>query len=56
MASDWWFEGNIIYSRTPTFSDDDLNAIADTLENSLGHKIEEYCRPKTQGCNAKSVV
>ncbi|XP_045159801.2 uncharacterized protein LOC123525117 [Mercenaria mercenaria] len=56
MTSDWWYEGNIVYSRTPTISQDDFKAIADTLETSLGHKVEQYCRPKTQNCDVNSTV
>ena len=52
MASNWWFEGSVIYSRTPTISDNDRKAIAGTLEATLGHSIDEYCQPNTQGCKS----
>lgn len=56
MTSDWWYEGNIIYSRTPTISDHDLAAISNVLETILNHKIQQYCRPNTQNCESNSSV
>ncbi|WAR23730.1 VDE-like protein [Mya arenaria] len=50
MTSDWWYEGNVVYSRLPVLTSGDALTVSAALSRLMGHDVSEYCRPKTQTC------
>ena len=52
MSSNWWYEGGLVYSKTPTISPQDSERVAKVIEESMGRSIDQYCAPKTSGCHS----
>ncbi|KAL4227991.1 hypothetical protein ACF0H5_013429 [Mactra antiquata] len=50
MTSDWYYEGGLVYSRTPTISSEDLVSIQTAISTKLGHKLDQYCHLRTEDC------
>ncbi|KAJ8311388.1 hypothetical protein KUTeg_010743 [Tegillarca granosa] len=49
VTENWFFEGSVVYSRTPTLADKDLRTLQVTGTN-LRIDFNTYCKPKTSGC------
>ena len=50
MTKDWWYEGNLVYSRDPTLGPIDVANVATFLKNTMGHTMDQYCVPNTTNC------
>lgn len=51
VTDNWFFEGSVVYSRTPTLSETDLQSLQ-TSATKLGIDLSTYCKPKTSDCAA----
>ena len=50
MSSNWWYEGSLVYSKTPTISQQDAIRVAAVIKDSMGRSLDQYCSPETSGC------
>ena len=47
----WYFEGAIVFSKTPVLSEDAVPAITESYKKSLGLDFKKFCSPKAgTGC------
>ena len=56
LTADWWFEGGVVYSRTPELTSDDRASVASSLHDKLGRDIDTCCAVKTEPCSDLSTI
>ena len=50
INDDWWYQGSLVYSRTPVLAPEDLAIVEDVVMSQLGHNLDEYCVPDVTNC------
>lgn len=51
ITADYFYEGSVVYSRTPTLTTDQLVELVDAFKQH-GFDYSKYCTPKTQNCGS----
>lgn len=54
MSSNWWYEGSLVYSRTPTLGTADLARVSKIISDYMGRSIDKFCSPKTTSCTERN--
>ncbi|XP_060081841.1 uncharacterized protein LOC132561125 [Ylistrum balloti] len=49
VASDWYYEGSVVFSRMPALSSEVLTEVKGHM-TSLGLPVNQFCAPKTSNC------
>lgn len=52
ISADYFFEGSVVYSRTPSLTSDQLVELVAAFKDH-GIDYSKYCTPNTKNCNAK---